>query len=27
VPGHILPKFPLGASRLIGWFHHLANLT
>jgi len=27
VPGYILPKFPLGASRPIGWFHHLANLT
>jgi hypothetical protein len=27
VPRHITPKFPLGASRPIGWFHHLANLT
>lgn len=27
VPRHISPKFSLGASRPIGWFHHLVNLT
>lgn len=27
VPRHITPKFPLGASRSIWWFHHLVNLT